>query len=692
MERSALILESSPWFVIVCLIVGGLVAYLLYQKSGPWGKKAHYFLTVLRFILTSILCFLLVGPILKQFKNRVEKPNFVLAIDNSRSVAEVVDSSKLKTDVQRILDLGKSLEEADYQVEYRSLTETLSGLDSLKFNHHTTALNAVFQNIQTDYEGRNLKGIVLFSDGIHNQGLSPAFIPYGFPIHTVGWGDTIPQKDLRLKTIHYNKIAYQGNQFIIRAEILNEGFQGQSIEVLLSSGNSILERKSLKLTSTPQLLETEFVLDASSKGLKDFQISVSPLAEEFTTSNNSRHAYIDIIEGQRKILLAARSPHPDIKAIRSALENNQNYQLELHIPGVSAIPTEEYDLLILHQISKQAVSQVGVIANMLQGGIPTWSILGSKSNLPRFNGENSLVEIKPINFQRDQVTAEVNAAFSKFQLSDPLKEMLSRNNPVSVPFANYNLSGGAETLLTQKVGNLSTANPLLVVMNDGEQKDAVMIGEGMWQWRLQDFDKNQSFELFDELIGKLVQYLSSNEDKSRFKVYPLSTEFHVNEPVVLETEAYDEIYERIFGQTVELVLRNASGQVNSYNYTTSTGNSQYRISDLPAGVYSYQASTTIEGKSHASQGQFSITELQLESLNLTADHQLLRSLADKTRGVFFKNDQWDSLANILTTDQAQGVIFSEETFVPLIKWTWVLAMLLLLVSTEWFFRRYYGSY
>ena len=46
----------------------------------------------------------------------------------------------------------------------------------------------------------------------------------------------------------------------------------------------------------------------------------------------------------------------------------------------------------------------------------------------------------------------------------------------------------------------------------------------------------------------------------------------------------------------------------------------------------------------------------------------------------------------LSGKQAQGIIFSEEIFTPLIKWPWALALLLVLVSLEWFLRKFHGSY
>jgi hypothetical protein len=290
------------------------------------------------------------------------------------------------------------------------------------------------------------------------------------------------------------------------------------------------------------------------------------------------------------------------------------------------------------------------------------------------------------------VTPSYNAAFSKFQLSPELQATVSRFNPVIVPFANYEVANGAEIVLFQKVGNLVTENPLLIVTDDGDSKTAVMVGEGMWQWRLQDYAANQNFDLFDELISKLIQYLSSNQEKSRFKVYPLTASFNANEPVVMKTEVYDEIFEETFGYTIELDLEGPDGYHDSFSYVTSAGNTNYRISDLQPGIYSYKAQTMIDGKPASSQGQFTITEMALESLNLTADHQLLRSLSSRTDGSFYQADEWESLSNDLLTKEARGIVFSEEIFMPLIRWPWALAILLLLVSMEWFLRKYHGTY
>ena len=57
--------------------------------------------------------------------------------------------------------------------------------------------------------------------------------------------------------------------------------------------------------------------------------------------------------------------------------------------------------------------------------------------------------------------------------------------------------------------------PLLATFEINSRREAVLFGENIWQWRAQSYMNNTSFNEFDNFIGKLVQYLASNRQKSR---------------------------------------------------------------------------------------------------------------------------------------------------------------------------------
>ena len=140
MEKSFLIFENSPWLILVCLAVGAGLTYLLYRKPGPWNKTTHYLLMGFRFILISFLCFLLIGPIVKQFNNRVESPYYVIAVDNSTSLSEVLSEDILNGHIEKVKELGATLSSNGYGVAYRTLNNSIEKgqVDSIRFNHPST--------------------------------------------------------------------------------------------------------------------------------------------------------------------------------------------------------------------------------------------------------------------------------------------------------------------------------------------------------------------------------------------------------------------------------------------------------------------------------------------------------------------------------------------------------------------------
>ena len=261
-----------------------------------------------------------------------------------------------------------------------------------------------------------------------------------------------------------------------------------------------------------------------------------------------------------------------------------------------------------------------------------------------------------------------------------------------VPFGKINSKGNMTPLLYQRVGNVNTSQPLLVVGEQESKKQAVLLAEGIWGWRLQDYAKNENTQAFDELFTKLTQYLSAKEDKRRFKVYPVKNEFEDSEPVVFETEIYNDIYEEVYGQQVALVITNEEGESRNYSYVTNESNTQYQVSNLTEGIYSYQASVTLNSEKMNSNGEFTVRSLQIETLNLTANHGLLRELARESGGSFYNLDQLDELSASFQEGEAPGKIYTSEAFLPIINLKWLFFVLLFLVATEWGIRKYMGSY
>ncbi|MTI29320.1 hypothetical protein E1171_00685 [Cytophagales bacterium RKSG123] len=294
--------------------------------------------------------------------------------------------------------------------------------------------------------------------------------------------------------------------------------------------------------------------------------------------------------------------------------------------------------------------------------------------------------------ENDAVLPSFNKDFSPFSFDQNLQQIVNDFPPVSVPFGTFDISPDTEVLLYQKVGSIISTKPLLVVNGTQRPKTAIMLGSGIWQWRLQENAQRDSQQAFNTLITKIVQYLSTRDDKRKFRVYPIKKEFDDLEPVVVETEVYNDLFERIYGHRVELTVTDAEGKSTLYTYTTARNNSQYQLSRLNPGVYRYTAKTKLDNSTEITSGAFTVKKLQLEHLNLTADHQMLRTLAKRSGGEFFTKDQMDELDANLANQKAEGIIHSSEQFLSLIELKWLFFTLLFLVSMEWFIRKYHGGY
>ena len=139
-------------------------------------------------------------------------------------------------------------------------------------------------------------------------------------------------------------------------------------------------------------------------------------------------------------------------------------------------------------------------------------------------------------------------------------------------------------------------------------------------------------------------------------------------------------------------MRDEEGKIKRYDYVTGAGNSRYRIGSLKEGVYRYKATTLLSSKPEVVRGEFLVTAQNIESQNLTADFGLLRKMASQTGGRFYLATEISKLGEEVPKTKVKSLIHSDESFNSLINLKWVFFLLLVLISTEWFVRKYSGGY
>ena len=693
--RSELIFQTPYWFIIFCLLAAGAYAFLLYQPEASWSKKLNYALAALRGIVVAFICFLLLSPLVRRTESIVDKAKIVFAIDNSESVKKVGQPV-----LNQITQAAQELNSAGYEVSVQTFDRTTENItiDSIRFDQRKTDLSGLLQTVKGNFEGRNLTDVILLSDGIVNQGAAPTFNQFPFKINTIAVGDTVPVLDIRIKDVVNNRVAYLGNDFPIRADISANGLAGKTTTISLKQGGRIIATQKVQIERASYFKSFDFTASSKQKGIQHYTIELGTVQGEASDRNNKRDVYIDIIDGRQKILLLALTPHPDVKALRSLIESNDNYELDVNIltaspnPNADVIGSKPYDLVILHQIPNILGLGNPMVRKIIDSKRPVFYILGNQSAVPLLNTLNRSLTINVNQNQFDKVAARYNPLFQQINFNEESLKLLERLPPLSVPFGEYTVSPGTETILFQKVGTLNTSKPLLVLNTATEQKTAVLAGEGIWQWRQEEFALTGKHELVDNLFQKIIQILSVRDDKRKFRIYPVRPEFEEGEEVVFQTEIYNDIYEPVYGQEVKLDITDENGKTKAYTYTHTAENPRFNISGLLEGVYRFQATTLVKGVQEKINGQFVVRKVDLELANTTADFGMLRELAQKTGGAFVQPATLGQLIEKLKTNRAPDQLDSSEEMVELIHLKWLFFLILILLGVEWGLRKYHGGY
>ncbi len=686
------LLESSPWWLLACGLCGALYAYILYQKQAPWSKTINRALAFTRFLFVSLLALLLVNLFIKSTKNTLQKRTIGILIDNSASMLGV-GKAGLSSIQTALFEMAESLKNKGIEVRLASLNQqNLGNFDSLAYNQKNTNLGQLIRNFKTNTEGANVTDLVLLSDGINNQGLSPLSYTVPFAIHSLAVGDTSAKRDIFIKNLIANNLAYKGNNFIVQAEIAHNGYSGQSIAVSIANNGATLQTKNVVLGKGPEPALVTFNISSNTVGLNRLQVIAQVLPGEYNSKNNRRALSIDIVDGRQNILILAATAHPDIKAIKSILDKDENYEVETVVANQlnNNLPSKKrYDLAILHQIPAENNVFTQELTNLRQNKTPIFYILGNQSSLAALNLYAGNLKIEAASNQTDRVGAYFNSAYNTIEFDQSNLKILERLPPITVPYGD--IKSGLDVILRQKVGNVLTSRPLLMVQ-PASPRVAYFLGEGLWGWRMEEFAVTEKNEVVDDIFSKLIQYLSAKEDTRKLRIYPAAKEIEPGDAVQLETETYNDVLQKIYNQKINLKLSSANGFEKSYQYQNQEGNSSFNLSGLAAGQYKYTATANINGKLETTNGEFIVREGSLELENLQADHQFLQNLAKNSGGKVFFANQIAALEKYLLDKKSPDVLQSEEETKEIINWPWILLLIILLAAIEWATRKYMGGY
>lgn len=695
--QSNLILQYPTWFILICIAVGIAYALGLYFRDRSFGEKSkqlNWGLGTLRFLTVTIICLLLLTPVIKSTTTESEPPIVVLAQDNSESIGRNM-SDEAKAKYQQDMEQLQAELSKKYNLKTYSFGEQVRPDIDYTYTDKATDIGGFMQEMYDLYSNQNIGTIIWATDGIYNQGSSPIYAgsKLNTPIFSIALGDTVPKKDLILKKVYNNQIAYLGDKFKVQIDVAAINCGATSTQLTVSNSSRAVHSSSVTLANNDFFETIEVTLDASRSGVQKYTVSLSPVSGEATKANNTRDFYIDVLDARQKILLLAESPHPDMAAFKKTIAINKNYEVAIEYADAFKGNLAEYDFVLLHQLPSRRNSIVEVMATIRNKRIPHLFVVGTQTDLPNLSQLQGVLQLTTRGNQTNDTKATLATNFSLFTLDEKVKEIVPNFPPLTTPFADFKAKVDASTLLMQRIGSINTEYPLLVLGEEQGVKKGVLAGEGIWKWRIYDYVQNKSFDRFDELFGKVIQYLGTKEDKRKFRAFVGNTIYNENETISIDAELYNSNYERINTPEANITIRDDKGKSFPYTFNKTDNAYALTINGLPEGSYQYEAKTNFGGKELKSGGAFAVKSIQLEVFESTADHQLLNLISSGNGGQVVYADQVNQLAEMIDAKGfVKPVLYDTIKTRSLIHLKWIFFLLLGLLTLEWFLRRYFGSY
>jgi len=681
-------------------LAGTLYALLFYYKDKRTADLPNFLkwtLGVLRFCLVSILVFLLMGPLVKSTKNSIEKPIIVIAQDNSASIVAGKDSVFYRRAFKDSWDKNIAELSSKFDVRVMSFGNELKDSMNYRYNEKETDISSALDEITKRYYGKNLGAVVLSTDGIYNKGFDPLYAAHNLKssIYTVALGDTLVKRDAIVSKVEHNNTAFLGNTFPLQVIVDAQKLEGKTSTLTVTD---VTEGKDDKLFVKPLAFNSESFhlnipvqLKAITAGLRHYVVKIDAVEGEENLTNNRQAVYIHIIDEKQHILILS-APHPDVAAITESINSSESFEAESMTPDKFQGNLNKYSLVILNQLPSQSLGIAQVLQSVKNASVPVLYILGSETDIRAFNNLNTGIKINSMGGKTSDVEASVVSNFSLFSIDDNYKTYAGRLPALAAPFGSYQAGPSITTLFNQKIQSTVTDYPLIAFNTTGNNKCCIIAGEGIFRWKLQDYEDHKNQDFFNDLITKIVQYLAVKDDKSFFRIHAANS-YKEDEPVEIDAELYNPSYQLINDPEVTIVITDKDGKKFPFTFNRTSNAYHLNAGMLQAGTYTFEAQVKSGNDIYTKKGEFTVTPVQLETTQTIADHHLLYQLASQHGGKMFFPNQLDELTKQLESrDDIKPIIYSHTSYSPIIDLKWIFFVLLILAGVEWFIRKWNGTY
>ena len=673
----------SPVVWGLALFFSLVFTYLAYRITNPpLSRFRKAILIICRFIAFICIFLMILEPLVAWMETETIQPEVAILWDNSRSISLTDRSGDRKTQVGSVFESEaiKTIRK-EYPVKEYAFSDTFMPIEELpELDGNATALGyALLQLRQSVSRGNPLGAVVVVSDGQVNFGEDPLNAAYRseFPIYTVGIGDPTPPKDIVLRQLTAQKVAYVGQDIPIIAGVSSYGYSGTETNILIYRDGEKFDEKRLKLSGRGELVDNEFSAFADTEGVFTYRVSVPAIEGELSALNNSRSVRVRILPSKKKILVIASEPNWELTFYLRALKSDPDLIIETAFTGKSSaagdvrLPSgtsglSEYDAVaVIGGIIELADKNWGLILlDYIKSGKGVHLHLLDEVNL-RAGTRKAWAEIFPFIYSsgahvwtEDEFVPELTVeglVHSITRLSDdhtPSSDKFSKMPPLS----GFSMATGIP-----EGGTILMSHPLLddVPIVSTRQVDRGRIsmfnGAGFWRWGFFPFSFGEDGDLYRNLIsGDMAWLLAAGEGKA-FVIETDRPVYRSGERVIVSAHLRDQANKPLEGAQISVKALSISDDT-----TTTADTIEVVLNEREGGLYTYElpamdvgkwrlfAEAELDGQrlGNAS-ASFLVEPYSLELENVQLNEFLLKEIATASGGAYLNPSEIDSFSELL---------------------------------------------
>ncbi|SDB38675.1 hypothetical protein SAMN03097699_1046 [Flavobacteriaceae bacterium MAR_2010_188] len=670
-------------YIIIALIIALFLALFQYKFRE---KKKLTGIYILLFSLRTLTIFgvllLLINPKFRQSTSYNVKPNLVIAVDNSESIEHLGRTESAKnflSDLKNSQELNNT-----FNVEYYTFGSKLNQSDTLNFKENKSNLAMVFDRLEEVYNS-DVSPTIVVTDGNQTFGRDYVLASRSFKqqIYPVILGDTTVFTDLKIQQLNANRYSYLNNRFPVEVIAVYNGSENVNTKLNIRSGSAIVYSQPLQFSGNKNSEVVSFTLSANSVGIAKYSAEIVPLEEEKNKINNYKEFAVEVINQKTNVAIITDIIHPDLGTFKKSIESNKQRSAEILKPNEFLSRLNDFQMAIIYQPKQSFKAVLDAVENAKMNKL---LVTGPSTSFQALNSFQSNFQ-QEITNQTEDYQPVLDNNYSIFNID---KIDFNDYPPLKSEFGSLTFTQPLQTILYKSINGIKINEPLLATFEYGNSKEALLNGEGIWKWRAQSFRSTGDFEAFDDFFGKLIQYLSTNQPRSRISVNYESI-YRETDEILITAQYFNKGYEFDGGAVLNIVLKNkVTDETSTFPLVINASNYQIDLSGLLSpGDYDFTVS--VSGENLSRSGQISILDYNVEQQFLNADVNRLNQLATNSNGKSYFIDNSSSIINDLINDSRYATIQkSNKNIVPLIDWKYLLAIIVLSLASEWFIRKYNG--